>query len=285
MPWFYGHREGQKKSFLRAPSWTVRSVPGPLAASLAGTPCLGVIWATGEGFTGKTILCTEDMVTPLIWPSEVLFRASVRRLRRSLLLDQIKIKIACASEPLAGLGLSFKCKYCWNRHDSMIKGWSVLPQVTLRHPVSLLVTWRRDKSSHFTQFLLLGIAAKKQCLSSKQSTLLLKLSCRRTWSLLPYTFSCHLNMLVNKSNVCMGSNEEKGTGIETTTNHAILFTSDSHFLGTACNFRAASRHKDNCSSGTTLCVKQIWHLRIVFSHYLFAVSWANDLKNWSLLWH
>lgn len=53
VPWFYGHREGQKKYFLRAPSWTVRSVPGPLAASLVGTPCLGVIWATGEDFSGK----------------------------------------------------------------------------------------------------------------------------------------------------------------------------------------------------------------------------------------
>ena len=55
----------------------------------------------------------------------------------------------------------------------------------------------------------------------------------------------------------MGNNEEKGNRIEKTTNHVILFTSDSHFLGTECNFRAASRHKDNCSSEATLCVKQI----------------------------
>lgn len=93
MPWFYVHREGQKKSFLRAPSWAVRSVPGPLAAYVVGTPCLGVIWATGGGFTGKTTLCTEAVVTPLIWSSEVLFRTSGRppKEKPKEKLDQIKM--------------------------------------------------------------------------------------------------------------------------------------------------------------------------------------------------
>lgn len=153
-------------------------------------------------------------------------------------------------------------------------------------------TWRRCNSSYLPWFLLLGIAAQKYYLSSEQKALLSKLS-SRTWRSLvrPLVLVCSPRIWrywwISQTDVCMGNNEETGNGVEKINNHVILFSLPTapHFQATECNFHAVSRHKDNCSSGATLCVKQIWHLQIVFSHYLFAMSWANDLKNCSLWWH
>lgn len=74
----------------------------------------------------------------------------------------------------------------------------------------------RDISSHLTQIPLLGVSAKKYYLSSKQKTLLTKLSSSRTWSSLlrPLVLACSPKILVSQTDGWVENNEETGSRAE-----------------------------------------------------------------------